>query len=382
MDEAAQANINRDISELQRDITGGQVAVSSLLRRALVLSRAKNDAKFEAWARRELEGDGWEEPFPSYRVVSGTTQGLNLMRGWIPVHCDDPRLAELLGERNLNTSIPEIEMLFRGGEASRGFHVIVPPEGQGVLNNLCSPRTPTQFRFSFAPSALERILAAVRTRLLDWTMQFVTAADTNTQEKPMTFQSMMTDTLSLTRDGKAISDRFKGCVSPQKGSITTFEAGLRIREGDIYVRHLSNGDTEQWEVLEPGFHEKFGAIPAGYDSKVQKVTNRPRSPAIPSSINIHGDNARVNLHSVDHSTNTVSTTVAVEFWGELSAAIQQIPEPARTQLASGAAELKNTQGKPGFSAAWSSFMANAANHVTVLGPLFPKLAAMFTGGGA
>lgn len=381
MDAAAQATINRDIYQLQQDAVHGVVAVSALLRRALLLTRAKNDATSETWIRQELEGEGWAKAIPPYRVVHGHIQAQASNRAWIRVACDDPRFADVLEKRELETSVPEIEELLARGDAGTGFHLPLPAGAEVALGQLCNVRGPTPFRFSFGRSALDRILSAVRNRLLDWTMRFVTAANTNTQEQPMTFQSMMTDTLSLTRDGKAISARFKGSVSPQKGIITTFEAGLRIQEGDIYVRHLSNGDTEQWEVLEPGFHEKFHSIPAGYDSKVQKVTNRPRPPAIPSSINIHGDNARVNLHSVDHSTNTVSTTVAVEFWGDLNAAIQQIPEPARTQLATGAAALKDAQGKPGFGAAWASFMANAANHVTALGPLFPKLAAMFTGGG-
>jgi hypothetical protein len=83
-----------------------------------------------------------------------------------------------------------------------------------------------------------------------------------------------------------------------------------IRAGDELVRIASNGLEERMRVVDPGFYEAWEGIEAHYQSKVVKseryqpghVQSAP--PAITSHIyNINGANARVNLHSIDRSTN-------------------------------------------------------------------------------
>lgn len=95
----------------------------------------------------------------------------------------------------------------------------------------------------------------------------------------------------------------------------------------------------------------------------------------PPSIRVTGPNARVNIHSVDQSTNTVQTHV--ELWAELAAAIQKVPEPDRAQLTNAAAAMREAHGKLSFMQRYKDFMANAANHVAVLGPIVAKLASLF-----
>jgi hypothetical protein len=98
------------------------------------------------------------------------------------------------------------------------------------------------------------------------------------------------------------------------------------------------------------------------------------TPRMPTSIRVTGPNARVNVHSIDQSTNTVETHV--ELWAELAAAIQMVPEPDRAQLVTAAAAMKQAHGKPSFMQRYKDFMANAANHVAVLGPIVAKLASL------
>jgi hypothetical protein len=370
MDAAAKANVDREIRQLQHDLVREHGSVSSLLRRALILARAKGDSEFQAWAKCELEGEGWAA-VPDYRTIHGRTQAWNPFRGWIPVQTNDLRLADSLARRKVESSIPEIETLLDSDKADDGFHVLVPPEGEIALNGMCDLGTPTRFRFVFARGAFDRILVAAKNRLLDWTMQFAVNTDPTTEDD-MPFREMMTDTLSLIRNGQLVKAKFRGHVAPNKGTATTFDVDAPIREGDIYVRHLSNGDTEQYEVLEPGFHEAFHGIPASYQSRVQKVTTRPKQVAPPSSITIHGDNARVNYGSVDNSTNTVSKTT-VEVWAALDAAIQRVQEPARGQLTKAAAEMKAAHGRPSFLQRYKDFMALTADHLGVLGPVLPLL---------
>lgn len=99
------------------------------------------------------------------------------------------------------------------------------------------------------------------------------------------------------------------------------------------------------------------------------------SPPVPTAITIQGDNARVNWNSSDQSTNTIVS--AVDIWTELSTAIHKVPEPAREGLSSAAAAMKDSHGTPTFMQRYKEFMANAANHVAVLGPVVAKLASLF-----
>lgn len=98
-------------------------------------------------------------------------------------------------------------------------------------------------------------------------------------------------------------------------------------------------------------------------------------PPAPAAITIQGDNARVNWNSSDHSSNTIAS--AVDIWAELATAIQRVQEPARDALSLAAAAMKDSQGTPTFMQRYKEFMANAANHVAVLGPVVAKLASLF-----
>lgn len=97
------------------------------------------------------------------------------------------------------------------------------------------------------------------------------------------------------------------------------------------------------------------------------------APRVPTSIRVTGANARVNVNSVDNSSNS-SVAAPPGFWAELDAAVQRVPEAAREELSRRANAMKEAHGKASFRERWTDFMANAANHVTVFGAsLFEKL---------
>ena len=69
---------------------------------------------------------------------------------------------------------------------------------------------------------------------------------------------------------------------------------------------MSNGAEETYEVINPGFHEKFHGIPARYQMDVRKLGVPEAKSAIHSvTYNITGNNARINQYSVDQSVNVV-----------------------------------------------------------------------------
>ncbi|WP_155737501.1 hypothetical protein [Agrobacterium tumefaciens] len=154
----------------------------------------------------------------------------------------------------------------------------------------------------------------------------------------MSFDDMMNDVVTLVKkDGTVVKEGIKAQVS--KGSIITFDASLPIEPGDHFVRIQQSGLAEDYIVIDPGYMSGMGGragIPNHFQSKVRR-SDAPVAP--PSTIinNIHGPNARVNINSVDNSTNT-NTTITIQPL-EVASLIEKIkphlaalPEDTRTQM--------------------------------------------------
>jgi hypothetical protein len=121
----------------------------------------------------------------------------------------------------------------------------------------------------------------------------------------MPFDQLMRDTITVVkRNGGARFEGIKAAVQSEEISILQSEPF--IEPNDLILRSMSNGGEETFVVLDPGFHEGLGPIPAGYRAKVRKL-GLPEAKNAVQSITYHvtGSNARINNHSVDNSTNLV-----------------------------------------------------------------------------
>lgn len=122
----------------------------------------------------------------------------------------------------------------------------------------------------------------------------------------MQFKNMMTDTIKVIKKDGNEYGTYKASVQAKR--IYLIQSEPLIEEGDTIQRIMSNGATEKYIVVDPGFKERFGTIQANYQMTVDKV-------GVNSSVtdnrqvvnNFYGDNARVNNNSVDNSTNIVNT---------------------------------------------------------------------------
>ena len=74
---------------------------------------------------------------------------------------------------------------------------------------------------------------------------------------------------------RATVERYKDVpASVQKNQVFVRKADILIEIGDLIERTMSNGGIELYEVIDPGFHETFGSIPAGYQMDVKKIDTR------------------------------------------------------------------------------------------------------------
>lgn len=122
----------------------------------------------------------------------------------------------------------------------------------------------------------------------------------------MPFDDLMTDTVSLLKkDGKVISNISS---SVQKNKIFIQRSDILIEIGDLIQRSMSNGAEETYKVINPGFHEKFHSIPAGYQMDVIKL-GLPEARAAVQHVtyNISGTNNRFNQNSIDNSVNIINS---------------------------------------------------------------------------
>ncbi len=96
------------------------------------------------------------------------------------------------------------------------------------------------------------------------------------------------------------------------------------------------------------------------------------------TFHLHGANSRVNLNSADNSTNIVSTAddrVFVQLH-EKVVSIENIT--AREDIQSRIRELEAASKSGGFLHAYQSFIASAADHMTLFAPLVPVLTQMLS----
>jgi hypothetical protein len=121
-----------------------------------------------------------------------------------------------------------------------------------------------------------------------------------------TLTRMMKDKIKVLKaDGQESEDL---SASVQSKGIYLMSSAVLIEPNDLIQRKMSNGGTETFQVIDPGFQEAIGRnMPAHYQMKVKKLGLPETEQAINSiTYNLNGNNTRVNNQSTDNSTNVVN----------------------------------------------------------------------------
>ena len=192
----------------------------------------------------------------------------------------------------------------------------------------------------------------------------------------MSFDSLMRDKVTLIKKDGNRFENIRAFVQSDK--IFTDDTAIPIEDGDVFKRTLPNGIVERYTILDAGYQQGMGGIKSHYQSVVRKQTRIDLSTQ-PSPIvyNLTGPNARVNIQSIDSSTNLVEVD-PTELFGQIRVAIDQSVQDGELlkKLQEKVTELEKTQGTPGFASRYKELMALAANHMTLLAPFIPVLLKM------
>ncbi len=192
----------------------------------------------------------------------------------------------------------------------------------------------------------------------------------------MTFGNLMKDSIALVKkDGQKFYD-IKASVQHEK--IYTYDSSIPIEEGDVFERALPSGIIERYTILDAGFNEAIGQIEPHYQSLVKKQT-KIDTPQQPNHVvyNLLGSNSRVNIHSVDVSSNTIGIE-QIKLFSELKDTIQKSITDNKqcAELTNKVKELEESQETKDFTARYKEFIALAASHITVFAPFIPALSQM------
>ena len=188
-------------------------------------------------------------------------------------------------------------------------------------------------------------------------------------------ERMMNETLSFVKaDGTNLKDGIKGLVTD--GKVFTFDTSLPVQPEDRFLRKLPSGHVEEYIVEDPGYQRGVGgAIKPHFQAKVRR-SDVPAAPARTIINNIQGENARVNIHSVDNSQNLVVSASNDEIFSQLREMLTGagLADGEQARIMGTIDEMEAAKGTPAFKEKYKSFMAAAANHASVFGTSMATLA--------
>ncbi|MGA4422860.1 hypothetical protein ACI2UY_22230 [Ralstonia nicotianae] len=148
-----------------------------------------------------------------------------------------------------------------------------------------------------------------------------------------------------------------------------------VRAGDEIRRQLPNGKQEAFMVDDPTFYSS-GPFGAHYQVKVSRPNVFEKHAGGHYAVNVSGNNARVNIHSNDHSINLVS---GGDLFDQLrqKIGIEVTGADERDALLDAVTRLETARhDKTSFAQSYQSFITSAAAHMTVVAPFLPALGEM------
>lgn len=201
----------------------------------------------------------------------------------------------------------------------------------------------------------------------------------------MNISKFLKDKVTLVKEDGTTHENVTAGV--QSELIFVDDASLPIEVGDKIKRKLPSGVEETFVVTAPNFYERHGGIPAHYQIKYRRddVASQGHPGNVPlasqgqsGTVNINvtgGDNTRVNFGSVDQSINVSKSEAGATFDQARELVREQVADATeRGRLLEKIDQMEQSHGTPGFSQAYKNFIAVAADHAAVLGPVLGVLA--------
>ncbi len=157
---------------LQRDSLDSAVAVSDLLRKALLIATKLDVPDFKTWIENELDGYRNSSSIPPYRVGTGTVMAQDRWGRWIPVVFPSTEQTELVARVNFSDKVAAIETLMQRALSDEAANLRIDclPEEQELLRRGSQHGLIRHSRFVRVED-LKGVLDAIRTEILKWSLK-------------------------------------------------------------------------------------------------------------------------------------------------------------------------------------------------------------------
>lgn len=159
------------VLQLQQEASEADCAISTLLRKSLMISKKLKLIDFESWSLNELNGYKNAEDLPNYRKINGNLKYHNPYNGWQDIIVQDEKLAEIIKERFIFDPISNLESLV--SDYTENSVLSIPLHfklEQKIMRGLPDflQQKPT---YQVGCSQIKSILEAVRNTVLTWTLE-------------------------------------------------------------------------------------------------------------------------------------------------------------------------------------------------------------------
>lgn len=167
------------------------------------------------------------------------------------------------------------------------------------------------------------------------------------------------DTIALVKSDGRRFENIKADVQPD--TVFIDDGSLPLEEGDTILRELPNGLEESYIVVDRGYFSGGLSGSSGeYQAKVQKKTTPDSHLSEKIVYSVRGENARVNINSIDSSVNIVSVEEK-QLFANLRQVIQdEIHGEEKEELLKRLSQVERSEGESNFSESYAKFMALAA----------------------
>jgi len=189
------------------------------------------------------------------------------------------------------------------------------------------------------------------------------------------FKNFPKEKANIIKANKTIIENVEVLFTPNVALIQ--DVSILLEDGDIIERNLPNGLKDSYLVLDRGFTKGIGrSIPDHYQAKIQKQNSVKKSIAGNSVtnniINNYGNMDKVNLNSIDNSTNISITENENAIFHFLEETIKSQIEN-NSELLNLVMDMKENVGKSTFAEKYNEFIQKSVNYMNILAPFIPML---------
>lgn len=165
----------------------------------------------------------------------------------------------------------------------------------------------------------------------------------------------------------------------QKNKIFIADATLPLSVGDLIERNLPSGQLDIFRSTNVHLWTGMGSFSSYFEINYEREGAGRHHPR-PATVNVNvtdSPQTHINLNSTDQSTSTIDAQ-----GGDIFAQMRELIEERLSHsddfdlLIERVEDMESNQGSSNFLESYKGFIAVAANHMAILGPVLPSLTAM------